>query len=79
MCENLRRLIQERLRPEVDEALAHKEMGNERRENLSAFMQTLREIESDIEGDAMDEWECGELYEEFQRYLSSGEFLDKIA
>jgi len=79
MCENLRRLIQERLRPEVDEALAHIEMENERQENLSAFMETLREIESDIEGDAMDEWECGELYEEFQRYLSSGEFLDKIA
>ena len=76
MCENLRRLIRERLRPEAAAAL---ERDAARRDDLEAFVETLAEMEADIEGEMMDEWECGELYEEFQRYLSSGEFLDKIA
>ncbi len=79
MCENLRRLIQERLRPEVAKPLIQESLDEDRRESLEDFLQTLKEMEADIEGEMMDEWECGELYEEFQRYLSSGEFLDKIA
>ncbi|BBG65306.1 hypothetical protein NNO_0603 [Hydrogenimonas sp.] len=35
-------------------------------------------LEVPIRGHIMDEWECGELYEEFRRYRKSGEFLDKI-
>ena len=81
MCEDLSRMIGEDLRPYLQ--AVRDEYAREADENrvgeIEDLLQTLTEIADDIESGVMDEWECGELYEEFKRARESGQLLDKMS
>ncbi len=77
MCESLKVLVHEELLPMVKEAVSF--AGADRKESLEALVATFEEILEDIDKRSMDAWECGELYEEFTRYMAEGDFLDKIS
>ncbi|WP_300367322.1 hypothetical protein [Hydrogenimonas sp.] len=81
MCDDLKSLIRDDLRPFIESAKAifAREGDFEREEELGELLETFDEIVRDIEDDLMEVWECGELYEEFKRYRESGDFLDKIS
>ncbi|MCF6200534.1 MAG: hypothetical protein L3J42_00130 [Hydrogenimonas sp.] len=80
MCEELVRFIKEELNPYLKRVrLAFESEGEYlRAAQIVELEETFAEILEDIDSRMMDEWECGELYEEFKRYRESGEFLDKI-
>jgi hypothetical protein len=81
MCDDLKSLIRDDLRPFIESAKAifAREGDFEREEELEELLGTFDEIVQDIDGGVMEAWECGELYEEFKRYRESGDFLDKIS
>jgi hypothetical protein len=81
MCNDLKSLIHDDLRPFIESAKAifAREGDFEREEELEELLGTFDEIVQDIDGGVMEAWECGELYEEFKRYRESGDFLDKIS
>ena len=77
MCERLRRYIVEELTPLLRESRAlYEEMGDaERVEAIDELAAAFDEIVADVEGAAMDEWECGELYDEFRSLRERGDLL----
>ncbi len=77
MCERLKRYILEELMPLLKESRLLYEEGGEtdRTEAIDELLETFDEIVVDVEGEAMDEWECGELYDEFRRHRERGELL----
>ncbi|WP_456449663.1 hypothetical protein [Hydrogenimonas sp.] len=81
MCEALKSLIRDDLRPFIESAkeVFAREGDFEREDELDELLGTFDEIVLDIENGVMEMWECGELYEEFRRYRESGDFLDKIS
>jgi len=81
MCDDLKSLIRDDLRPFIESAKAifAREGDFEREEELEELLGTFDEIVQDIDGGVMEAWECGELYEEFKRYRESGDFFDKIS
>ncbi len=81
MCEELKSLIRDDLRPFIESAkeVFAREGDFEREDELDELLGTFDEIVLDIENGVMEMWECGELYEEFRRYRESGDFLDKIS
>ena len=81
MCDDLKSLIRDDLRPFIETAkdVFAREGDFEREEELDELLGTFDEILLDIENGVMEMWECGELYEEFKRYRESGDFLDKIS
>ena len=80
MCEKLETYIKGDLLPFLESArtVYEREGDDSRVLAIDDLRQTLAEMVGDIEEQIMDEWECGELYEEFRKYRESGEFLDKI-
>jgi hypothetical protein len=80
VCEKLETYINGDLLPFLESArtVYEREGDDSRVLAIDDLRQTLAEIVEDIRGHIMDEWECGELYEEFRKYRESGEFLDKI-
>ncbi len=81
MCEKLERMIEEDLRPFLQTAASvfEREGDGKRAAEIGDLLQTFAEMIEDIRNGNMDEWECGELYEEFGRYRESGEFLERIS
>ncbi len=81
MCEELEQFIKKDLYPFLKSAcLAFERSGEESRASeIEELLESLAEIVEDIKSQMMDEWECGELYEEFKRHRESGDFLDKIS
>ena len=77
VCERLRRYILEELTPLLQESrkIFERESEADRVEAIDELLATFEEIVSDVEGEAMDEWECGELYDEFRRYREQGDLL----
>ncbi|WP_456402009.1 hypothetical protein [Hydrogenimonas sp.] len=81
MCEKLERMIEDELRPFLQTACSvfEREGDDERAGEIGDLLQTFGEMLDDIRNGVMDEWECGELYDEFRRYRESGDFLDRIS
>ncbi|WP_353662113.1 hypothetical protein [Hydrogenimonas sp. SS33] len=80
MCETLKTYLRHVMKPQL-EALEKQMEAEGNEETLSSvreLIQTFGEIVSDIESEAMDEWECGELYEEFKRYKESGDLSSLV-
>ncbi|WP_456322671.1 hypothetical protein [Hydrogenimonas sp.] len=80
MGEELIRMIKERISPLVYQTKKELEYKNEneRAAELEEFLQTLHEIIEDIQNGVMDEWECGELYEDFKKYEQSGTIIENL-
>jgi len=80
MCEDLIRFIEERFAPIVRQMQAsfEDENGDEGVEEMEDLMQALQEIVEDIRNGIMEEWECGELYEEFKRYEQNGTLIENL-
>ncbi|WP_456485627.1 hypothetical protein [Hydrogenimonas sp.] len=80
MGEELIRMIKERISPLVYQTKKELEYKNEneRAAELEEFLQTLHEIIEDIQSGVMDEWECGELYEDFKKYEQSGTIIENL-
>ncbi|NPA30198.1 MAG: hypothetical protein GXO33_08450 [Epsilonproteobacteria bacterium] len=77
MCEKLKALIQSRILPLMQEEMARQ--SGQKADDLTRARESFEEMLADMAEGLMDEWECGELHDEFVRYLQSGDFLDKIS